>query len=85
MKKPEKRTLYSTIGTTMALNDNDAGYNQAIQEYKKYLPDVEEIAITCYLTLKPATKENWKVESKVILEEFRGYGQAIAKRIGKGE
>ncbi len=43
MKKPEKRTLYSTIGTTMALNDNDAGYNQAVEEYEEYLPDAKEI------------------------------------------
>lgn len=60
-----------------------AGYNEAIEEYEKYLPSEEEIAIICYLTLKPATKEDWKAESKEILNEFRGYGKAIAKRIGK--
>ena len=52
--------------------------------HKKYwlskLPTEEEIAIICYLTLKPATKEDWKVESKLILNEFRGYGKAIYKR-----
>jgi len=58
------------------------GFNFACDQWEEWLPREEEIAILCYTSLQGSTREDWKDESDEIHKEFRGYGKAIAKRLG---
>lgn len=77
MKKPEKK---ESISRDIAIVNYEMGYNQAIDDYEKWLPNKEELLSILIQTLK---------ENNGCQDDYNGcsfdkkYANAIAERLGR--
>ena len=86
MKKPEKKTnkehtnLTKTFGGGKILTQKAIGYNQAIDDYEKFLPSKIEL----FKIIKKATEKHFKQINNDWDTEFtRVAVEAISKRLGR--
>ena len=84
MKKPEKKDINANLCTSKEVLVMQ-GYNQACDDWERFLPDVEEI-ISIFRGMDLMGDAEWNVEMEkyeLYPNDLKSIAQAIAKRIGK--
>lgn len=78
MKRPERKTKHEF---TPAIPYYDVGYNQACDDYEKYLPSEEQLLVLMLNKIPPAYHNNPDKISE-FGDVFEDIAKSLSKRIG---